>query len=692
MTKTRKHKLISLAIIPGMLTAGTAMFTVTPQVALAQDATGSAEQMPPLGAISGGVYWDKDGSKGLSEGDNPIANKRVVVQSQDPEVINFIKKWDKGYKYNDFTVKINTDDNGTFFVRNLPPGKYVITVEGVEGSLVAKDEQVVVSGGSENKDVNWLYSTTPEVESNVNVPDDFPSGFPKALHDKALKELKEGEKLAYEPVAERVVRKGNFIDTSVPSDLAKMVGRLPEKFKDLGDPEYIPLDPIINSLREETLKTAVAARFPNSDTLYILPRKYQISNEGYRGILNPSQPGQSSSSSQTYGYAMPQNYLEWSKVSSQDTIPLTGSEWTIKNLNDPTKPPIRVTDSIDRTELSYDLDSRPGYFRVKVDEFDLPKNWQSGKSKDELDAIIDEHVKNIRSQEYEYEISEVKAPDGYQKLETPITVTVAPGSDGNLQIGEIENDPISSTPSPAPVTETTRVTVTATPDPVTKNVTTTATPVTVTQTKEVPGGKTTVVSTIPGEPIRETETVPGKATTVTQPPVTVTDKVEVPGKDTTVVTTVPGKPGEPSEPMSKPNSGPAFGSVTGTVVWDNDGSRNVNEGDKPVPGQVVVLKRDDKEVTRTLTDGNGFYEFPGLEPGKYSIEVIGPDGAIKMFDDKEATVKSGETDANNDWGYSTSEASKARVLAHTGASTIALTLLALLSVLGGVIVSMRRRS
>lgn len=514
---------------------------------------------------------------------------------------------------------------------------------------------------------------------------------------------------------------------------------------------------------------------------------------------------------------------------TKSTITLGGSEWSIENLDNGET--LYVKDSQSQKDIEnggLDRDTRRGHFEVVVEKFSV-----QGETREEVDAKIAEIKKGIRS----FALTEAVAPAGFDGLKAPVRIDF--NNSTTLQLADIVNTPMTEPPEPSTVTETTRVTVTETPTPVTKNVTTTATPPTVTknvtttqthppvtvtttppavtttlppqtvtttekqppvtvtetpspktetetvtpptttvtekqppvtvtetpekvtetltpdpvtetvtktpekvtETKELPPvtvtetpatktvtetpetvtktpekvtetitqppetvtehvpttvvrketekvklppetvtvtpKKETETVTAPPATVTKTETVPGKNTTVTQPPVTVTDRVEVPGKSTTVVKTVPqqpatvtetvpGKPGEPttvrvvetvtvtpepSEPMSNPNPGPAFGSVTGTVVWDNDGSRTVNEGDKPVPGQVVVLKRDGKEVTRTLTDGNGFYEFPGLEPGKYTIEVIGPDGATKVFEDREATVKPGETDSGNDWGY-----------------------------------------
>ena len=93
------------------------------------------------------------------------------------------------------------------------------------------------------------------------------------------------------------------------------------------------------------------------------------------------------------------------------------------------------------------------------------------------------------------------------------------------------------------------------------------------------------------------------------------------------------------------------GAFSGTVVWDEDRSKTVNNGDERIPGLTVVALKDGKETARTTTDEDGFYKFDGLEPGEYGIAVYGPDRGELFFDDKAATVVAGEEDTGNDWGF-----------------------------------------
>ena len=138
----------------------------------------------------------------------------------------------------------------------------------------------------------------------------------------------------------------------------------------------------------------------------------------------------------------------------------------------------------------------------------------------------------------------------------------------------------------------------------------------------------------------------------------------------------------------------SFGSLSGTIVWDWDKSKTVNDGDDKIKEYDVTItttdpdvikeinelgvpsenkvkledgsfkiefikdapegeeKEDITEYTETIqTDENGFYKFEYLWPGKYTISVTAPDGSEMIFEDKVSDVTAGEEDKNNDWGF-----------------------------------------
>lgn len=308
-------------------------------------------------------------------------------------------------------------------------------------------------------------------------------------------------------------------------------------------------------------------------------------------------------------------------------------------------------------------------------------------------------------------------------------------------VTETKSVPTTVTETPKNVTET----VTATPEKVTEKVTTTTTLPKETVTKNVPTTvvnngtetvtlpaktvtetpqKTTETVTQPKETVTETkvENAPGKTKEVTvtekapaAPAATVTEKHESTvteqapdGKMTTVVETKSNS-SETREPkrgivprlVPAPQSAPDLGSLSGTVVWDKDRSKNVNDGDERIEGLSVVISRDDKEVARTTTDENGFYRFDDLEPGDYEIRVSGPDGGKLFFEDRASTVVAGHEDTGNDWGYVKGSAAtilggqgtSRRALATTGANVgVLFALIGLLATISVAGIAMRRRA
>ena len=245
---------------------------------------------------------------------------------------------------------------------------------------------------------------------------------------------------------------------------------------------------------------------------------------------------------------------------------------------------------------------------------------------------------------------------------TPLVTTTLPGTKVTTTI---EQPPVTVTETPQPSTQTTTATAT---ESVTTTVTEKADCPTVTVTPE----KETV--TLPAEPttrtVVEKTTVAGAPSTVTVTPKVVTETVTKPAETVTkpvattvirdhtkvvkeppvTVTTTAPKETETVR-VTEPAPDTPLGAFSGTVVWDNDRSKTVGEGDERIVGLTVVALKDGKEIARTITDGNGFYKFDNLAPGEYGIAVYGPDGGHLFFEDKAATVVAGQEDTGNDWGF-----------------------------------------
>lgn len=247
--------------------------------------------------------------------------------------------------------------------------------------------------------------------------------------------------------------------------------------------------------------------------------------------------------------------------------------------------------------------------------------------------------------------TETPEPKTSTEVVPTTVVTTEPGTT------EVKTTTSTVTAPPATVAEAegcdcTPTTVTVPP----KTVTVTPPLVTDTVTKEVP---TTVVKD-------KTKVVEVPPVTVTETPEKATVTVKAPGEPTTVRETVTETPEQPTpdvpavveEPtpnapvVDTPDTPVIPGAFSGTVVWDEDRSKSVNDGDERIPGLTVVAYKDGKEIARTTTDENGFYKFDNLEPGEYGIAVYGPDGGELFFEDKSATVVAGEEDTGNDWASS----------------------------------------
>ena len=61
------------------------------------------------------------------------------------------------------------------------------------------------------------------------------------------------------------------------------------------------------------------------------------------------------------------------------------------------------------------------------------------------------------------------------------------------------------------------------------------------------------------------------------------------------------------------------GGINGIKYQDINGNGVRDEGEPGLEGWTINLKDGDKIVATTITDANGFYEFPGLLPGSYTV-------------------------------------------------------------------------
>ena len=86
-------------------------------------------------------------------------------------------------------------------------------------------------------------------------------------------------------------------------------------------------------------------------------------------------------------------------------------------------------------------------------------------------------------------------------------------------------------------------------------------------------------------------------------------------------------------------------SISGTVLEDTDGD---GQGDQPIPGVTITLKdAAGNVVATTVTDGSGFYSFPNLVPGVYTLEQTDLPG-FQDVSDTDTNTPAGDSDGAND--------------------------------------------
>jgi protocatechuate 3,4-dioxygenase beta subunit len=66
-------------------------------------------------------------------------------------------------------------------------------------------------------------------------------------------------------------------------------------------------------------------------------------------------------------------------------------------------------------------------------------------------------------------------------------------------------------------------------------------------------------------------------------------------------------------------------SIGDFIFNDRNGNGTPDEGEPGIPGATVILRNPQgQEISRTTTDERGNYNFPGLQPGDYIVEVVRP--------------------------------------------------------------------
>lgn len=77
-----------------------------------------------------------------------------------------------------------------------------------------------------------------------------------------------------------------------------------------------------------------------------------------------------------------------------------------------------------------------------------------------------------------------------------------------------------------------------------------------------------------------------------------------------------GNLGLVSERCCGPN---VHGTIIGRKIWDLNCNGKLDPGDNPVPGWTIFLTSPDNNTISTQTDINGYYTFPYLAPGTYTL-------------------------------------------------------------------------
>lgn len=261
-----------------------------------------------------------------------------------------------------------------------------------------------------------------------------------------------------------------------------------------------------------------------------------LATGAHAGILNPKQPGQSSSSSQTFGVSSsgqsvssnqrPQGLLgtvTWAKEGSDEPgTQLPGSEWTLRSTSNPSLS-WNITDSADYQSAKIDSKNP---FAVKDANADMGSLAVSLYEKSFCPSEDNTTcLKDLKAGDIELELVETKAPKGYVKLNKPIKLTLNQSKDATTDLGTIVNDPA---PVPTATVTTTLPPKTVTNTPATTTVEKNMPPVTATATVTTEVEKPTTVTetlvpdnTSERDPAQETPAATTVTVTETPAPVTI---------------------------------------------------------------------------------------------------------------------------------------------------------------------------
>ena len=89
-------------------------------------------------------------------------------------------------------------------------------------------------------------------------------------------------------------------------------------------------------------------------------------------------------------------------------------------------------------------------------------------------------------------------------------------------------------------------------------------------------------------------------------------------------------------------SGHKWNDLNGDGVWDG--------GEPALEGWTIELRKDGVIIYTDVTDGDGYYEFPDLQPGTYTLTEVLLDGWTNTYSPPAVTVAPGDDSTDNDFG------------------------------------------